>query len=327
MSSNKSALTLRAALIASFLSLFLLASTSYIALKIGAAPWPVIFSVVVSGGLLKLLDRGRKTDIHEVNVAQAGASIGGLVAAGVSFTIPGIIFLQQAGQTDLQIPDLLPLSLLCVGAAVLGILLAIPMKATFVDEEQLPYPAGTAGAELLKLGKTGGRELRLITALGASAALFALLRDVYFPAGFALSFLVPAGIFITLLPMPLAIGSGYILGPRASFSWMGGAAVGWLIIVPLLVNNGMAAATAPVWVQNLGMGMVLGSGVGFFLSYVVPRIKRIFGPFFDARSNGKWWISLAVLPAVAILLWTGVPPLAVFITLAGTWMMVAVAAR
>ena len=91
--------TLRAAVIAVAVSLFLLASSSYIAIKIGALPWPIIFSVIVSGGILKLLSRSRHLNVHEINVAQAGASVGGLVAAGIVFTVPGIIYLNLRKQS------------------------------------------------------------------------------------------------------------------------------------------------------------------------------------------------------------------------------------
>jgi uncharacterized oligopeptide transporter (OPT) family protein len=87
---EKSGFTIRAAFIAIALSIFLLMSTSYIALKLGAAPWPIIFSVIVSTSVIKLLNRRRELNIHEVNVAQAGGSIGGLVAAGIAFTLPGL---------------------------------------------------------------------------------------------------------------------------------------------------------------------------------------------------------------------------------------------
>lgn len=74
--SEKPGFTLRAAVIAVAMSLFLLASSTYIAIKIGALPWPIVFSVIVSGGVLKLLSGSRKVSVHEVNVAQAGAASG-----------------------------------------------------------------------------------------------------------------------------------------------------------------------------------------------------------------------------------------------------------
>ncbi|RMD94197.1 MAG: hypothetical protein D6814_14780, partial [Calditrichaeota bacterium] len=210
--------TLRAMFIAIGLSLFLLTSSTYIALKLGALPWPIIFSVIVSGGLIKLLNRSNPINIHEINVAQAGSSIGGLIAAGVVFTLPGILYLNQTRGSHIPWPNPYLLALVTSIAGVLGILLSLPLKYTFIDEENLPYPAGTAGAELLKLGKAGGRQLFGIVAVGCLAGIFALLRDLYFPNGYTVPGLAAMGIFLTFLPMPLALSGGYILGPVASIS-------------------------------------------------------------------------------------------------------------
>ena len=206
---GKPGFTVRAAAVAVGLTLFLLTSSSYMAVKIGAQPWPIIFSVIVSGGILKLL-RGPNVSLHEINVAQAGASIGGLMAAGIVFTIPGILYLNQTQGTSIPWPNPWILSLLAIAAGLLGILLSVPLKYTFVDEEKLPYPSGTAGAELLKAGQTGGRQLLLILLIGSAAGVFALLRDVYLPAGIALSSLTSLGIFWTILLLPSAVGGGYI---------------------------------------------------------------------------------------------------------------------
>lgn len=319
--------TLRAAIIAVFLSLFLLASSTYIAIKIGALPWPIVFSVIVSGGVLKLLSGSRKVSVHEVNVAQAGASIGGLVAAGIAFTVPGIIFLNQSKGLEIAWPNPWILGLLTVLAGLLGVLLSMPLKYTFVDKEQLPYPAGTAGAELLKLGKTGGKQLALILAVGAATGMFALLRDIYFPAGFTVAALTALGIYLTFYPMPLAIAGGYILGPRASLSWFAGALIGWMVLVPLLMQNGFEFNSAKNLAQNLGMGMVLGAGIGFLVSYVLPRSRQIFAPVFKEHRKFARLYPLLSLLGMGVLFLAGVPLLAAFLAVAGVWMMVAVAAR
>lgn len=325
--SEKPGFTLRAALIAVGLSLFLLASSTYIAIKLGALPWPIVFSVIVSGGVLKLLSGSRKLNVHEVNVAQAGGSIGGLVAAGIAFTVPGIIFLNQTRGLEIAWPNPWLLGILTALAGLLGVLLSMPLKYTFIDKEQLPYPAGTAGAELLKLGETGGRQLWLIVACGAAAGLFALLRDVYFPAGFTFAALTAAGIYLTLYPMPLAVAGGYILGPRASLSWLGGAVLGWMALIPLLMQSGLEFASAKSLVQNLGMGMVLGAGIGFLASYVLPRSRAIFVPILKSRKRfARLFPLFSALGAGALLL-SGVPFLAALLAVAGVWMMVAVAAR
>ena len=325
--SPPSGLTLRAVLIAIILSLFLLMSTFYIALKLGAAPWPIIFSVIVSASFIKVLSKGRAINIHEINVAQAGGSIGGLVAAGVAFTLPGILYLNQNKGYSLEIPDIWSLSLLIMCAGILGILLSVPLKYTFIDVENLPYPAGTAGAELLKAGKTGGRELALLIIIGSVFALFTILRDMYIPAGVTIFSIESLGIFLTLLVLPIAVGGGYILGARPGFSWFAGAFIGWYLLVPVLHLNQISLETSAAYCQNLGMGMVLGSGVSFIISYVLPRIKKIFWPFFQNDKKIR-----VLLPAILLLAFAGlqlnqIPVAASFLTLIGVWAMVAVAAR
>ncbi len=319
--------TLRAALIATGLSLFLLTSSAYIALKLGALPWPIIFSVIVSGGLLKLLSRGRPVNVHEVNVAQAGASIGGLIAAGMVFTLPGILYLKQTRGLEISWPNPWLLAVATAIAGMLGVLLSVPLKRTFIDEEDLPFPAGMAGAELLKLGKTGGRQLLAIVLVGCGAGIFALLRDLYFPSGWAISSLAAMGIVLALVPMPLAVSGGYILGPRAGFSWFGGAVVGWLVLMPVLHQNGFALDAGRSWVQNLGMGMVLGSGIGFFTLYVVPRLKKIFLPMLVGARGLMRSFPLLLLGGVVALFVLKVPLPAAVLAVLGVWLMVTVAAR
>jgi len=136
-------------------------------------------------------------------------------------------------------PILFLLGLLTVVAGLLGILLSVPLKYTFIDEEQLPYPAGTAGAELLKLGQTGGQQLFFILMCCAAAAVFALVRQIYFPAGCALTGLTFLGIYVAIMPWPLAVSGGYILGKRTGLAWFGGAVIGWLTLIPYLTQRGL----------------------------------------------------------------------------------------
>ena len=116
---GESGFTIRALLIAVGLTLFLVSASSYIALRLGALPWPIIFSVIISGAILKLFT----TNIHEINVAQAGGTIGGLLASGVVFTIPGILYLQQTEGLAISIPSWWVLALICIAGGTLGVLL------------------------------------------------------------------------------------------------------------------------------------------------------------------------------------------------------------
>ena len=285
--SGKSGLTPKTLMVALGLSLFLLVTSSYIALKIGALPWPIIFSVIASAGLLKTISMGSRISAHHINVAQAGGSIGGLMASAAVFTIPGIWFLKTQGVIIAE-PSTLALVSVFVVAGVLGVLLSVPLRRHFIDREKLSFPSGTAGAEVIKTGKAGGKLVFFMLFAALLAGIFAMAREVYFPAGWTFAGLAALGVFITVYPMPLAAGVGYILGHRGALSWLYGAVAGWLIIIPLLVRSGFELGSSVSLIQNAGMGIILGSGVGFFVAYVLPNIKGIFRPLFTG-SYGKQW--------------------------------------
>lgn len=322
---GESGFTLRALSIAIGLTLFLVSASSYIALRLGALPWPIIFSVIVAGAVLKLF----KTNIHEINVAQAGGTIGGLLASGVVFTIPGILYLQRTEGLDIAIPSGWVLALICIAGGTLGVLLSIPVRRAFIDEEDLPYPSGAAGAEVLKAEFYGGKHAYLVAFVGLLAGIFAVSRDVWFPAGFALTGLAVYGIYFSIYPMPLGVGVGYILGPKASVnSWFVGSVIGWVVIIPLLIRSAWQGDPIKL-VQELGMGFVLGSGIGFFVGYAIPKAKAIFLPLFKWE-GAPWYTKFTpVFSVVAfiVLAAVGVPVFASLLSVVGVWIMATVAAR
>ena len=326
---GESGIGVRPVVLAVCLTLFLLATSCYIAIRLGSLPWPIIFSVIVSAGILKATSHFRGVSIHEANVAQAGSTIGGLMASGVAFTIPGILFLRDNMGIDISMPDTWVLAAVCVFAGVLGVLLSIPLRRTFVDEEKLPYPSGAAGAEILKAQMKGGSNALIIAFVVLLAGIFALCRDILIPAGWTISSLAPYGIYLTIMAMPLAIGIGYILGPRIALnSWFTGSVAGWIIIIPILIARDWLPGNTISFVQNLGMGIVLGSGMGFFFTYVVPKIKKIFAPLFTR--SGPWYFRASPILSIVslfVLIAIGVPVLASVVAVLGVWMMATVAAR
>ncbi|MBU0979508.1 MAG: OPT/YSL family transporter [Nanoarchaeota archaeon] len=299
---DKPGLSVSSIIIAILLALFLAASSSYIALKIGAMPWPIIFSVLMSFILLKLF----RPSIHNVNVAQAGASIGGLLASAFVFVIPGMWLLQQQGR---DIPDFPIWALATLGllGGLLGLILSVPLRKRFVD--RLPFPSGKAGAAVLKTVFDKRKWVYLLLLALVLAGMFAMVRDIYFPAGLVL--IAP---ILVLYPMPLAIGVGYILGKRSSLSWFFGAVIGWLILIPVLQDYYPQQSIGIV--QNLGMGLLLGSGLAFVFSSI--RKMRLSIPW-------QAWPIAAALAAVMIFL--GVPIIAVAITFLGIYITVQIAAR
>ncbi len=167
----------------------------------------------------------------------------------------------------------------------------------------------------------------MVLIIGSLIGIFTLVRDISFPTGFVLISITSLGILVPLLPLPIALGAGYILGPRASFSWLAGAIFGWFILTPILVTSGITPDLTSSYMKNLGMGMVMGSGISFLISYILPRFRQIFLPFITAESKYRILLIGALSVGLISLIINDVPVLASVLTLLGIWAMVAVAAR
>ena len=300
---------LKTIIIAVIIAVFLFFTSAFIALKMGALPWPIIFSIIVSAGLLKLFNA---LTPHRVNIAQAGGSIGGLMAAAVVFTLPGLI---------LENPNFIShgwLVLTCASAAILGIGLSIPLREEYIVKQNLPFPAGRAGGEVIKTVFNQDHRFGLMIIFGILAALFTLGRDAldwnYIDLGAAGS--QP----ILILIMPMVIATGIILGSANSFSWGAG---GILSVISAIILTAIfdGIDTTPR-IQNFGMGLVIGSGLGYMLihaSLALPSKSIIF--------KQKPWVWGMAISSGLILFFMGIPLFAAALCLILTFFTVNLASR
>jgi len=300
---------LKTIIIAVIIAVFLFFTSAFIALKMGALPWPIIFSIIVSAGLLKLFNA---LTPHRVNIAQAGGSIGGLMAAAVVFTLPGLI---------LENPNFIShgwLVLTCASAAILGIGLSIPLREEYIVKQNLPFPAGRAGGEVIKTVFNQDHRFGLMIIFVILAALFTLGRDAldwnYIDLGVAGS--QP----ILILIMPMVIATGIILGSANSFSWGAG---GILSVIGAIIFTAIfeGIETAPR-IQNFGMGLVIGSGLGYMLihaSLALPSKSIIF--------KQKPWVWGMAISSGLILFFMGIPLFAAALCLILTFFTVNLASR
>ena len=146
--SFKEQLTVRGMIIGVIGAIVLTMSSMYVALKLGALPWPIIFVALVSMFFLKLLG---KSNINEINVTHTAMSAGAMTAGGLAFTLPGIFMLNPDADVSL-----LKLIVVVLGGVLLGLIFTALIRKYFVVTKELPYPMGQAAAESLIVGDEGG---------------------------------------------------------------------------------------------------------------------------------------------------------------------------
>ncbi|MGC8757941.1 MAG: OPT/YSL family transporter, partial [Caldisericaceae bacterium] len=160
---------LRTVVLAACGSALISMSSMYVALRLGALPWPTIFAAILSMAILKLL---KNTNVNEINVAHTGMSAGAMVAGGIAFTIPGIWIIQQDAYVSFWY-----VLLVAVMGVILGVMSVILIRSYFIDRSNLPYPVGIASAQTVITGDTGGRKAVVLFSSLGIAALFTALRD------------------------------------------------------------------------------------------------------------------------------------------------------
>ncbi len=212
------------------------AANAYLGLRVGltiSTSIPVAVLTVALFRALRLFDI--RATLLEANLAQTVGSASSSVASGVIFTLPALFLWGFS-------PSLLQMTLLALCGGLLGVLFMIPLRRYLIAGEhgRLPYPEGTACAEVLVASETGGARARnVFLGLGVGAA-FKLL----FGALHALPHVVRAQ-----LPFPkkaelsseisaALLGVGYILGPRIASVMVGGGLLSWLVLIPAIAAYG-----------------------------------------------------------------------------------------
>jgi putative OPT family oligopeptide transporter len=223
-------------------ALFWSAAVSYLTLKLGQGLEAAIPIAILAIGFSALFRR-RSTHLENVNILAFGAT-SGIVVGGSLFVMPAIFILNLQDRSDFFQIFFVPL----LGAA-LGVLFLIPLRRYFVREMhgKLPFPEGTAIAEVLVTGQRGGRQAWvLLKAMGVGFAFDALttLLKVW-PENFttaSLSFLEKfnekfKAIFALNTTAAIA-GLGYLIGVRYAAFIMAGSMFSYYIIIPLLAFIG-----------------------------------------------------------------------------------------
>ena len=245
---NEKQLTVRGLIIGAVGSIILTMSSMFIALKLSSLPWPIMFVVLVSMFVLKLMGN---TNLQEINVTQTAMSAGAMVAGGLAFTIPGIWMLNP--ETELSVPVLLAVTL---GGVILGLIFTALFRKYFIETKNLPYAMGQAAAATLEVGDNDKKKAGLLFISMGAAGIFTALRDWFakIPATLLSTKMISGyGSYAGIWFSPMLISIGYIIGPVVIGVWFLGALIGDFGILMGGVELGFGI---PPWRQILNLHLV-----------------------------------------------------------------------
>ncbi len=229
--------TARAVIIGVLFGLIFGASTVYLGLKVGLTVSASIPIAVLSITVLRLLGRA---SILENNIVQTTGSAAESIAAGIVFTIPALLILGL----DL---DLVQTAIVGAAGGLLGVLLMIPLRRSLIVKEHgnLPYPEGTACAEVLVAGERGGSDARTVfLGFGVGFAYKFLMSGLQFWREIPAKILTwYQGARIAAEISPELLGVGYIIGPRIASYMLGGGIISALVLVPIVKFFGAGLTT------------------------------------------------------------------------------------
>ncbi len=237
--------TLKAVVVGVLLGILFGAANAYLGLRVGMTVTASIPAAVMSVVVFRALRL--KSTILEANLSQTIGSASTSLATGTIFTIPAL-FLWGI------VPPFLQVVALCFLGGLLGIAAMIPLRRLLIVDAhaELPYPEGTACAEVLRATEAGaeGRGTWIFRGMLAGAAVkLAIAAFFLLPGEVATALPVLPKAIVALEVAPALIAVGYILGYRQSGVLVAGSILSWLALIPLLAWLGGAIPT-PVFPET-----------------------------------------------------------------------------
>jgi len=331
-------LTIRSLILGAVGSAIITASSMYIALRMGALPWPTIFVAVLSMTVLKILGN---TNLKEISIAQTAMSAGAMVAGGMAFTLPGLWIVGVWSGPQVLADHWWEVLAIALAGMILGALLTWRLRPKYIEQGVLPYPIGQAAAQTLITGDQGGRKSQLLFGAMGFSAVFTYLRDRLglIPAALSARWFTARRMDVGVMLSPMALGIGYLIGPLATGVWFLGAILAYLLIVPVGPAVGLLASTAAAvaFKNTLGLGLMVGTGVGIVIAFVLDLFKKgsagrstgqpeKTGVKTKTGLRGRTLQIGAVLIAYLFSLVAGLQPLAAVLLVGGVFIATAMAA-
>lgn len=318
------------------------AANAYLGLRVGLTVSASIPAAVISMGVIRGILK--RDSLLESNMVQTIGSAGESIAAGAIFTIPALFLWAKEGAAPY--PDLWEIFLIALCGGLLGVAFMIPLRNALIVKEHgvLPYPEGTACAEVLLAGEEGGNGAGSVFSGMGIAALIKLVTDGLRIVSGTLTVPVKAlKTHFSAQIYPALLGVGYICGAKISSYMFAGGLLGWFVLIPAIAifggdtvlypgtipisqmyETGGASAIWSSYIRYMGAGAVAAGGI-ISLVRSLPIIFSAFGASVkefgskagssrtDRNLDIRVTAVIAVLVILLLWLYPGIP-----ISLAGT---------
>ena len=271
-------------------------ANAYLGLRVGMTVSASIPAAVISMGVIRVILK--KDSILENNMVQTIGSAGESLAAGAIFTIPAIFIWASEKGSGVTAPSFVSIALIALCGGILGVLFMVPLRTALIVEEHgvLPYPEGTACAEVLLAGEEGGSKSKVVFAGLGIAAVYKFIADglKLFPSEVEFSMQGQYTTSVGMDVLPALAGVGYICGPKIASYMFAGGLIGWFVLIPAIITFGgstilypgtktiadmyAAGGASAIWssyIRYIGAGAVAAGGI-ISLIKSLPLIVRTF---------------------------------------------------
>lgn len=230
--------TVTSVLIGIILAVVFGAANAYLGLLVGMTISASIPAAVISMGIIRIILR--RDSILENNLVQTIGSAGESLAAGAIFTLPALFLWAKEGK--MAYPSIITIFLIALFGGILGVCFMVPLRQALIVEEHgtLPFPEGTACAEVLLAGEEGGSKAGSVFSGLGIAAVYKFIADglKLFPSEIGYAFKGYAGSQIGIQVLPSLAGVGFICGPKISSYMLAGGALSWFVLMPAIALFG-----------------------------------------------------------------------------------------
>lgn len=301
---SPSELTVSSIIMGVLLAIIFGAANAYLGLRVGMTVSASIPAAVISMGIIRIVLR--RDSILESNMVQTIGSAGESLAAGAIFTLPALFL--WAAEGIMEAPGIFEIFIISICGGILGVMFMVPLRRALIVQEHktLPYPEGTACAEVLLAGEKGGEGAKTVFGGMGFAALCKFLVD-----GLKV---IPGKISVNISLLktelstqvyPALIGVGFICGPRIASFMLAGGILGWFVLIPAIVLFGSDTVLYPgnetifhlytkggasnIWslyIRYIGAGAVAAGGI-ISLIKSLPLILSTFRDSIKGLSSSK----------------------------------------